>query len=393
MAFLGLPKLDFGVIRHVGRFAPIAVAGGAFIGFAMGRFRWNPRGILHGGLIGFTCFALAILGEMLFHNWLEEKKEQWWRRALVYFVAGQIGWPMGLYLGMPLIQGEPMSSLHMSREVWIVVLASGAVGTALGVSMFGYERLKDRLRASVVELKEKEYAEKELELAREFQARMLPAPEIVGNGYKISARNLAARVVAGDFYDVFQYGDGAVGVAVADVAGKGIASSLIMASVKAVVPLLATTREVRQALSVLNEKLAVELGRRQFVAMALARYEPASGRLSVSNAGLPDPFLIRADGHTSIIEVSGPRVPLGALPKIEYQEAEVILEPGDAVMLFSDGLPEATASDGEQLGYERLAGIVRASRGDIETILQGVNAVTSAVLEDDQTIVVLARRS
>ncbi len=98
----------------------------------------------------------------------------------------------------------------MPRGVWVIVLVTGAIRTLIGLAAHGYEALKDRLRESIEKLKEKEFAEKELELARELQSRMLPAPEIAADGYRITARNFAARYVAGDFYDVFQYGDGAI---------------------------------------------------------------------------------------------------------------------------------------------------------------------------------------
>ena len=97
-------------------------------------------------------------------------------------------------------------------------------------------------------LKEAEFAEKELELARSIQQRILPPTEISGDGYRISAGNLPARFVAGDFYDIFQLPDGAVGIVVADVAGKGVGASLIMATVKTALPFLAAGRSVAETL-------------------------------------------------------------------------------------------------------------------------------------------------
>jgi sigma-B regulation protein RsbU (phosphoserine phosphatase) len=241
------------------------------------------------------------------------------------------------------------------------------------------------------QLKEKEIAEKELELAREFQARLLPAAEINADGYRISSRNLPARYVAGDFCDVFQYADGAVGIAIADVAGKGVAASLVMASVKAVLPLLAASRSAGDALRALNEKLKDELAKREFVALALARFEPATGAITLANAGLPDPYIVRSAGSIEPFEVRGPRLPLGLKTAILYEQAAATLDRGDALVLFSDGLPEATMKDGEQLGYDRLSAIVRELR-DADQILQRVESMTTVAREDDQTIVVLHRQ-
>lgn len=186
--------------RDVAAYAPIAIVGGAFIGFMMSGFKWSPRGLLHGALIGFFCFAFAIGGEAVLHRWIGT---HWWRRALVYFVGAQIGWLLGMALGILLIWQESISNVQMPRGVLTVVLISGGIGTFIGLAVHTYEALKDRLRESIEQLKDKEIAEKELQLARELQARMLPAPEISGDDYQIAARNLAARYVAGDFYESF----------------------------------------------------------------------------------------------------------------------------------------------------------------------------------------------
>lgn len=369
------------------RFAPIAIVSGGLIGWAMSGFNFRPRGIAHGALIGFCCFLGACIGELYLHNWMDEKPGAWWRRALVYFFGGQVGWPIGLFLGIPLLYGQPITAVHMPRSVWFVVLFSGGIGTLFGVSIYSYNHLKDRLQRSLEQLKDKEIAEKELELARAFQSRLLPAPEIAAEGYHISGRNIAARYVAGDFYDVFRFADGAVGIAVADVAGKGVAASLIMASVKAVLPLIASSHDVDRALSALNEKLAGELGKREFVALALARFEPETGRITLANAGLPDPYVVSRNGDIRAIGVPGPRLPLGLKRALAYEKVAFTLNRGESLFLFSDGLPEAIHADGEQLGYERLAVIIAAD-GDVDKILQGVGFSAD---DDDQTLVRLAR--
>lgn len=376
--------------RQVARYAPIAIIGGGVFGLAINRFHWDLQGFLHGGLIGFTCFAFAVSAESLLHTWFEARPEAWWRRALTYFFASQAGWPVGLFLGLPLIHGRPISDMHFPRAAWGVLIVTSVLGPLLGLVVYGYERLKERLKHSIEQLKEKEFAEKELELARELQSRMLPAPEIAGERYSISSRNLAARFVAGDFYDVFPYGNDAIGIAVADVAGKGMPASLLMASVKAVLPLLASNRTVDEAMIALNEKLVGELTKREFVALALARYEPLTGRVAFVNAGLPDPYHLRGSSATPV-EASGPRMPLGLRRGIRYEAQESQLEPGEAMLFLSDGLPEAPLSDGEQLGYERLGELVAAAGDDVDELLRRLDAATQTVPDDDQTVVMLRR--
>ncbi|HXG58891.1 MAG TPA: PP2C family protein-serine/threonine phosphatase [Thermoanaerobaculia bacterium] len=376
--------------REAVRYTPFVLVGGALVGLALGGFRWHALRALHGAFIAFTCFATALGAEVLLHRWFERHPEQWWRRALAYFIAAQIGWPIGIFLGMPLFWGVPIQAISLPRVTWIIVLITTGAGALGGVGAYGYERMKERLRASIEQLKEKEFAEKEMELAREFQARMLPAPDIAEDGYRITARNLPARFVAGDFYDVFRFADGAVGLAIADVAGKGLGASLIMASVKAVLPLIASTRSVEEAMRALNEKLAGELGRRQFVALAMARYEPQEGSVTFANGGLPDPYLIRADGSVETLWVPGPRLPLGLRKTIDYASARVVLGSGDALLFLSDGLPEATTPDGEPLGYDRFLEILRAC-SDADAILQRVGEATGGARDDDQTLLLLRR--
>ena len=377
--------------RDVARYVPAALIAGASIAFAMAGFKLDGRQIVVGMVIGLSCFAAAITGERLFQPWFQKAPEQWWRRAFVYFAASQVAWPLGLLISVRLIFGVPMNRIKFGEQAFYVAIGLGGAGTAIGLGIQTYEKLKERLRVSVEQLKEAEFAEKELELARELQARMLPAPEIAAAGYRITGRNYAARYVAGDFFDVFRYGDGSLGIAVADVAGKGLAASLIMASVKAVLPLLATERGVDEAMNALNMKLAGELSKREFVALVLARFNPLTGDLALVNAGLPDPYLIHSDGNIEVIEASGPRLPLGLRRNICYEKREVVLGFGDALLMLSDGLPEATTTDGEQLGYERLKEIITAAGADIDAILAQVQAVTTELRDDDQTVVIIER--
>ena len=112
-----MPESSGFALRDVVRYAPIAIVGGGLIGFIIGGGRWNPRAIAHGALIGTICFAFAIALDVLFRRWLAKDPDAWWRRALIYFIAGQIGWPIGLFLGLPLIWGVPIFALHISRKM------------------------------------------------------------------------------------------------------------------------------------------------------------------------------------------------------------------------------------------------------------------------------------
>jgi len=339
-------------------------------------------------------------------------------RTTVLAVSGLIA-----YL---LMQEVAVHVLHVGMvgpHQLIYVAMTAALAVTFGLAFYSFDVVRTRLEASVARLKEVEFAEKELQLARELQGRLLPPPEIAGEGYRVAARNLPARLVAGDFYDSFLLPDGAVGVAVGDVAGKGMAAALIMASVKAMLPLVAAERSAAATLCEVNRRLAAELPGREFVALALARFDPAEGRVELANAGLPDPYLLAPGQPPAPVLVPGPRLPLGVRHDVEYRSLALRLAPGERLLLLTDGLAEAPAAGGEPLGYGALAGLLAAdgSSGDggdssggaggrggdgqhghlgdaresplawIDRLLERVRAATQPLLEDDWTALVLER--
>jgi serine phosphatase RsbU (regulator of sigma subunit) len=264
------------------------------------------------------------------------------------------------------------------------------------------ERRRDMAQQRLLEtLREQEFSLKELELARDIQCRLLPPSLVQGKGFAIASRNEPARFVAGDFYDVIRHDDGSVGVVVADVAGKGIGPSLIMASVKAVMPFVAAEHSVEDTLGELNQRLISELRRREFVALAYARFEPATGRLRLANAGMPDPYLLRPGQAPEEIVAPGERLPLGMRPDIRYQAVETRLLPGERLLLLSDGMPEARMQDGDPLGYERFAEILAETAPEagqdlstwLDHLLTQVLAATRKEVEDDWTALAIESRS
>ena len=126
-----------------------------------------------------------------------------------------------------------------------------------------------------------------------------------GPGFRVAGRCVPARHVGGNFYGRLHLEDGKLGLAVADVAGKGMGAALIMATAKAMVPLLATSADPAATLGALDGRLGKELGRREFVALAFAVYDPATGMLRLANAGLPDPYLIRSGENPRALFLPG----------------------------------------------------------------------------------------
>jgi serine phosphatase RsbU (regulator of sigma subunit) len=243
----------------------------------------------------------------------------------------------------------------------------------------------------------------ELDLARKIQGRLMPPSLVEGDGYAVAARVHAVEFVSGDFFDVLPRGGGVVDIIVGDVSGKGVGASLIMAYVKAHLPMLSAALPVTEILRKLNEQLCVDLGRRQFVALACARFFADSGRLEIANAGLPDPHLLRSDGVAESVSVSGPSLPVGMRANVDYIAAEAQLGVDDRLLLYTDGIPEMPTSTGEPLGYEAVSELVaahgRAGDGEhvaLEDWLDGflgrVAREADGLPADDQTALVLERR-
>lgn len=314
--------------------------------------------------------------------------------AGILFVSGIAGFLL-------VVTGQFFASDRSSDFPWLrllfpILVMGGGIALAAGLLIYSFDFLRDRLAASVARLKEIEFAERELHHARGLQSRLLPPPEIEGDGYRIAARNLPARVVAGDFYDVFPLADGTLGVVVADVAGKGMAAALIMASVKAILPFLAADKSPEVALRELSRRLAAELSPREFVALIYARFDPASGAVSLANAGLPDPYFLPLSGAAQALSVPGPRLPLGVRREVEYRSLDLLLAPGERLLFLTDGLPEAPGKEGEPLGYAALAELIGPSEPSVpgvwlDSLLERIRTATAVDLEDDWTALLLER--
>lgn len=343
---------------------------------------------VYGAMIGsFAYMACLVLGATC-GGWIGRIRiSQRVVRSVLYFVGGVLGWLLAT------LAGNAFGLVHVpmtADSLRLTVPAAGAIAVIAGLSLYTFSILRDRLEQSVSRLKEAEFAEKELELARSIQQRILPPTEISGDGYRIRAGNLPARFVAGDFYDVFQLPDGAVGVVVADVAGKGVGASLIMATVKTALPFLAAGRSVAETLREGNRRLRLRLESREFVALAYARYDPRTGAYELANAGLPDPYRVGANGPARAISAPGPRFPLGVRDEVAYESVGGVLAAGERLLLLTDGLPEAPTASGDPLGYEKFEALLSRAATP-EALFEAVRSATGPLLADDWTALVLER--
>lgn len=382
--------------RAAGFYLLLSVGLGCLISVILSRQVTVPVlgiGTVVGALVFGFAFGLGLVTEPLLQGLPPAAASA--VRAVTYAVGGTAGSFLGIAAGRSLMLGVPFQ-LPSVAGLGMVPFISAAFALLIALPARAYEAMKGRLAESIARLKEAEYAEKELELARAIQQRLLPPAALEGPGFALAARNLPARHVGGDFFEALPHEDGTLGVAVADVAGKGMGAALIMATAKALLPFLAAERDAAGALRALSERLRGQLSRREFVALAYATLDVRSGLLTVANAGLPDPYLLRAGEPPRPLSVPGPRFPLGVRAGVAYEALTVGLAPGDLLLLVSDGLPEAETASGEPLGYEAFEALLRdlpsEPAGALDALFTRVTAASAAVRADDWTALLVAYR-
>ncbi len=244
------------------------------------------------------------------------------------------------------------------------------------------------------ELLERRHLEKELAIAREIQLSFLPkgAPRIPGFDLAGTAR--AHDEVGGDYFDFIHAGETRLGIAIADVSGKGIPAALIMAGFR--MSLLAEIRNeftIRAVMRKVNSLLHESLERHRFVTAFYGVLDFRNRVLIYSNGGHNPPLLLRADGTIEYLTEGG--MALGVLADSVYGDCPVHLSPGDLIVMFTDGVSEAESPEGEQFGNLRLEQwVVRLAAQSSQEIVEGlVQAVLDWTGErgpnDDLTLVVL----
>ncbi len=234
----------------------------------------------------------------------------------------------------------------------------------------------------------------ELQVARELQAELLPHGTIELAGYRFAHSYRTANEVGGDYYEVLPLPDGRVALMVGDATGHGMASGLVMAIANATLnTALDLDPDPRRVIAMLNRTLCRTGTRRTFMTAFYALLAPATGDLVSVCAGHPFPLLRRTGGRVEELGRGG--LPLGVRDDLAPGPQAVTLEPGDLLVLYTDGLAEAVNARTEAFGYERIADLVRPGGTPQEVhdrILAAFDAhVGEEPLLDDLTLLVMAR--
>jgi phosphoserine phosphatase RsbU/P len=211
------------------------------------------------------------------------------------------------------------------------------------------------------QLVEKKRLEGQLEVARQVQLELLPPGDPSLEGFDISAYNFPTEEVSGDYYDWVRIYDDQIGLVVADVSGKGVPAAILMAFLRA--SLRAATHigySPHISMAKVNYLLWESIERNQFVTAFYGVLDAPNRTLSYCNAGHNPPLLLDTQGNSSFLERGS--LPLGMFRDTRYHEYYLTLEPGETLVLYTDGATEAWSLSGEEYGRERLAQAVRASK-------------------------------
>jgi phosphoserine phosphatase RsbU/P len=237
--------------------------------------------------------------------------------------------------------------------------------------------------------------ELESQAAQEIQRNLLPGAIPQVPGYEISAISRPLHFIGGDYYDVAPIGESHLAVCIADVAGKGLPGALLMSNLQAALkPLMRPEVQPQELCERLNRTLCAIMPDDKFISLFYGVMDYRSHRLSYCNAGHNPPWLVGTDGRLHELTSSG--AVLGRFPRGSYAQADLRLEPGDSLVLFTDGIIEACNQAKEPFGESSLVECARPAAGDNAMDLQNklwdaASRHCSGRFQDDVTLMVVRR--
>jgi sigma-B regulation protein RsbU (phosphoserine phosphatase) len=301
---------------------------------------------------------------------------------------------------------QPLSAMARAAET----MAAGDLDVSLpparsrdevGRLTDSFLRMRDSLKKYIKDLTEttaaKQRIESELNIAREIQDSLLPKifpPLPAQPELEMFAVLQPAREVGGDLYDFYMLGENKFCFVIGDVSGKGVPASLFMAITKTLLKsTAAATREPAEILSRVNEALSEGNEKAMFVTTFLAVLDLKTGELTYSNGGHNPPLVVRKSGELSFLG-GGKGLAVGVLPEARYAQDRIVLEPGDRLFLYTDGVTEAMTPDGEFFTEDRMLAGLRAvwdqpPKETVLGLLKDVEAFAKGEHADDITMMSL----
>jgi len=266
----------------------------------------------------------------------------------------------------------------------------------LGVLADSFNAMTGSISELIEEQRQRQRLENELTIAHEVQEQLFPRQLPSLPGLELAAVCRAARVVSGDYYDFMKLGPSSIGMAIADISGKGISAALLMASLQAALrsqAILDGHRTTGEVVASLNKHLYINTSDDRYATLFYAEYDHSARTLRYTNAGHVAPFFV-CDGHVKKLDEGGTVV--GLFDHAEYLQSTVRIESGSIFVGFSDGLLEPENVYGEEFGSARLASEVLRLRDApveriAESLLSAVEQWAGTPEQSDDMTVIVAR--
>ena len=254
-----------------------------------------------------------------------------------------------------------------------------------------------RRRSAFFELarRQRDDLEKEVDLAALLQKRLIALNQSPAGGLDIAVWCDLLKGVGGDYYDFVELSESRNGVVIADIAGKGLPAALLMPAVRIALRSIAERHDEPTAIvSELNAILDQTTEPSNYATLIFARLDLKNSRFTYVNAGHPPGLLVSADGEVTWLSEGG--TPVGLIAEPTYESAQVQVSPGSVLVLYSDGVTEATNADDEEFGTERLARAVQSAihegaEGIVQAIHDAVDGFKSHPEPTDDTTVIVIK--
>ena len=263
--------------------------------------------------------------------------------------------------------------------------------TIVGGQIVRDERLYDS--AGIVERLQKARLDKELRTAADVQAMLLPRRSVANECAEVTGRSVPCRTIGGDFFEFRPLSDGSLSITIGDVAGKGPAAALLAALIQGMLVSEPSGARPAATLTRINGELTSRQLSPRFATMVHGSLAP-DGRFVCTNAGHNRPFVIR-EGALERLETLAP--PVGAFENTTFADGELQLAPGDTVVMFTDGISEASNAAGEEFGEDRIASAIASGASTtaelIERLLDAAAVFSDGTHQaDDMTAVAIRVR-
>jgi phosphoserine phosphatase RsbU/P len=326
-----------------------------------------------------------------------DRPEEWFtnadaeEKALLRQINAELLLPMpgrARLIGLMTLGPKKSEEAYTPTDLRTLQSVAAQTGLALEVA--------ELVRTLADEAAQRERMNLEVEIAREVQQRLFPQsiPEI--EGVSVAGRCRPASEVGGDYYDLIELEGGNLGFAIGDVSGKGISAALIMASLRASLRglLLGDEDDLSKMMQKVNRLVYEASTSSRYATFFFAIYNPVTRELRYVNAGHNPPILARqVSRELQRLEACGPVV--GLFPFVDYEEQSLILEPGDVLIAYTDGISEAMTAEDEEWGEDRMleaapCGFSALASEVIENIFLAADEFTAgAEQHDDMTLLVL----